>query len=103
MASHTLALFRKWARYGPCADCEADPGRPCTRKTPATWRFRADPQYLTNPHRGRPRSTDKCGDTGNRGLRSNSTFACHLVPDHGGEFHVNWYAQVWRVRQQVPA
>ena len=86
MASHTKALLRKWARYGTCGTCGVLAGDPCRRVIPPTWRYRDHATVLNNPHRGRPKSKERCGDTGSRQLRANSTFACCLVPDHGGEW-----------------
>lgn len=95
MATHTKVLLRKWARYGPCADCGVSAGEACRRKIPVKWNYRGNDVILGNPHRGRPKSKERCGDTGDRMLRENSTFACHLVPDHDGVDHRNWHGQTW--------
>lgn len=103
MASHTKALLRKWARYEGCTACNAVPGEPCRRKIPMTWRYRDNDTILTNAHRGRARNKARCNDSGGRALRIGSTFACCLVPDHGGEFHRNWHGQEWPVRTSEAA
>lgn len=103
MASHTLALLRKWSRYGGCTSCNALAGDPCRRKIPPTWRYRENDTILTNPHRGRPRSDKRCLHDGGMQLRIGSTFACCLVPDHGGENHRNWHGKEWPVETSEAA
>ena len=95
MATHTKVLLRKWARYDKCDGCGVFAGDPCRRKIPAKWNYRGNAEILGNPHRGRPKSNERCGDTGGRELRIGSTFACFLVPDHGGETHRDWHGIEW--------
>jgi hypothetical protein len=95
MATHTRILQRKWARYEACAVCEVLPGDPCRRKIPQRWHYRGNAHVLINAHKGRPKSHHRCGHTGGNTLRTNSTFACHLVPNHGGEVHRNWHGIEW--------
>ena len=101
MASHTRALMRKWSRYGECGTCAALPGDPCRRKIPINWNYRGNDTILVNPHKGRPKSAERCNDDGGMQLRTHSTFACCLVPDHGGEVHRNWYGKEWPVKQET--
>lgn len=99
MASSTLILLRKWARYGPCADCHATPGDPCIRKIPVRFKvYRTGPDVLTKAHRGRPRSRSRCGNDDRNKTRIGDSFACHLVPDHGGEAHRDWHGHTWEVQ-----
>lgn len=98
MATHTKALLRKWARYGKCGTCLVLAGDPCRRKIPMKWHYRGNDTILGNPHRGRPKSRERCNDSGGRQLRIGSTFACCLVPGHEGETHRNWHGEEWPIQ-----
>lgn len=101
MATHTAILLRKWARYGACppdTGCEAAPGDPCIRKIPPHFKLgRMRPEILTKPHRGRRINHNRCGNDDRGQARIGDSFACILVPGHGGGNHRDWHGQTWPV------
>lgn len=101
MATSTAILLRKWARYGTCPDpgCLADAGDPCTRKIPANFRiYRSGPEIITKAHRGRPIDRNRCSNDDRGKARIGDSFACILVPDHGGQHHRDWHGHTWEVQ-----
>lgn len=86
------AQRRRFHRYLACGTCGALAGEACTRH-PAPRFARASENE--NPHKGRPRTKETCGDQ-DRGVRYTYS-PCNKPPDHGGEWHVNRHGQQWKV------
>lgn len=84
---------RRFHRHLKCKTCGAQAGMPCLRMPApksATWRERTPNE---NPHQGRERTKERCGDTAEGGRHSSG---CNLPPKHGGEWHYNRQNQRWR-------